>query len=190
MTTTLAAAADATTTLVSRAASGDRAAFERLIGERLDALYRTAWAILRDEAEARDATQEALVACWRELPRLREQDRFDAWLQRILVNRCRTAIRSSRRRPVRRLELVDEQIPVADGAGGEPSPDQVADDDAIRRAFARLRAEPRAILVMHHVDGRPVAEIAAVLGIPEGTAKWRLHDARRALERALAEEAR
>lgn len=67
--------------------------------------------------------------------------------------------------------------------------DAVADNDALGRAFASLRPKERAILTLHHVDERPVAEIARTLGIPEGTAKWRLHAARQALEKAMEVEA-
>ena len=86
---------DATVALVERARQGDALAFERLLRDRLDGLFRTAWAILGDESDARDATQDACIAAWRNLPGLREPERFDAWLTRVLVNGCRT-------RPVRR----------------------------------------------------------------------------------------
>lgn len=156
-------------------------------------------AILRSEEDALDAVQEAFVAAWRELPRLREPDQFDAWLGRILVNRCRTMLRH--RRVVRVREIGLEQAdhrpgsPGQDGArarehGVEGGQAQVADVDAIRRAFERLDADARALIVMHHVEVRPIAEIAALIGIPEGTVKWRLHAARKALEGHLERERR
>src|SRR6187401_2012558 len=83
--------------LVSRAQAGDQVAFTRLIDERHQQLYRTAWAILRNDADALDATQDTCLGAWRELPRLRDPECFDAWLTRSLVNLCRTALRSRRR---------------------------------------------------------------------------------------------
>src|SRR5215213_3376627 len=83
-------------TLVDRARAGDTDAFERLIDVRLDRAYRTALAIVRTDWDARDACQEAFIAAWRELPRLRDAARFDAWLDRIIVNECRMLLRRRR----------------------------------------------------------------------------------------------
>ncbi|HUG47304.1 MAG TPA: RNA polymerase sigma factor [Candidatus Limnocylindria bacterium] len=140
-------------------------------------MYRTALGILGEPADARDATQEAFVAAWRQLPSLREPERFDAWLNRITINCCRMALR--KRRGVRELRLTAD-VERADGDGS------VAFDDA----FGRLTVDQRAILLEHHLDGRSVAEIAERLGIPGGTVKSRLFTARRALERALEDERR
>ena len=169
--------------LVRRAARGDAVAFERLVTARTDRAFRIAQAILANEADAYDATQEAFVSAWRELPRLRDPERFDAWLRRILVNACRAQLR--RRGRVREISL--------DAASdrGDPDrhfPDSVSDTDVLARAFARLDVDKRSILVLHHFDHEPVAVIATTLGIPVGTAKSRLHDARIALQRALAIE--
>lgn len=177
--------------LVRRARLGDIAAFDALISTRLDRSYRLAWSILANDADASDATQEAFVAAWRQLPRLRDPAAFDAWLNRIVAN----AAGMSRRHRVRlreiRLDGLDDAPPTK-----PPSPpgirseiDDVAELDAIGRAFDRLRPDDRLLLVLHHVEDRPIAEIAGSLGIPEGTAKRRLHGARRALERAMEAEA-
>ena len=174
---------------IERARSGDDSAFAWLVDRRIDGLYRTAVAILRDEADARDAVQETLVNAWRELPTLRDVERFDAWLGRSLVNRCRTALRSRRRLRVREI-AVDRDDLAERTAFGAPLAEAISDADAIRRAFARLSADHRTILVLHHVEQRPIAEIAPLLGVAPGTVKWRLHEARRALERALAGEER
>lgn len=160
--------------LVERARAGDADAFDELARTRIDALYRMALGILGEPADACDAAQEALVAAWRQLPSLRDPDRFDAWLNRITINSCRMLAR--RRRSVREIRLTTD-VQAADTA-----------DDAFDRAFGRLAVDQRAILLEHHLDGRSVADIAERLGIPAGTAKSRLHTARRALERALAEE--
>jgi RNA polymerase sigma-70 factor (ECF subfamily) len=175
--------------LVARAQAGDQIAFTRLIDERHQQLYRTAWAILRNDADALDATQEACFGAWRELPRLRDPDRFDAWLMRSLVNRCRTALRSRKRVEVREIQLdpsVRLGVPSADRDMG----DALGVNEAIQRAFARLSPEQRTYLVLHYVEHRSIAEIAAIFKAPEGTVKWRLSEARRALETRLARENR
>ncbi|MEP6639331.1 MAG: RNA polymerase sigma factor [Chloroflexota bacterium] len=178
--------------LLERAASGDRDAFDLLIGPRLDRLYRMAVAITRSESDARDATQDACVLAWRELPRLRERAKFDAWLSQILVNAARGVVRRAGPRRVRELSMD------ADAASGNPraepsvaaETDAFANADAIQRAFARLDGTTRALLVLHYVEGTPLAEIARSTGSPVGTVKWRLSNARRALERALEAERR
>jgi RNA polymerase sigma-70 factor (ECF subfamily) len=181
--------------LVRRARLGDAAAFDALIAPRIDRCYRLAWSILLNDADAADATQDAFVAAWRQLPRLRDASVFDGWLNRIVAN----AARMARRHRVRLREVwveplsPDEDSTAGHEDGANPGDrneiDGVAEKDAIGRAFDRLRPDERAILTLHHVDERPVAEIARTLGIPIGTAKWRLHAARRALERAMEVEA-
>jgi RNA polymerase sigma-70 factor (ECF subfamily) len=189
-------AATAERSLVERARAGDADAFDLLVRDRIDAAYRLASTILGPQADARDVVQDAFLHAWRELPRLRDPERFDAWFGRILVNGCRTAMRRRKVTEVREIR----PTPVEDGEldtmamlaapGGDSPGERIPEADAIRRAFARLKEDARSILVLHHVAELPVAEIAATLGIPVGTAKWRLHDARSRLERALAEERR
>ena len=173
--------------LVERARRGDEIAFETLIRGRIDDLARTARAILGDEAEARDAAQEACVQAWRHLPRLRDVDRFDPWLTRILVNACRMRLRARSRVRVREIRLdpgLDRPGPASD------DPANHAEADAVARAFDRLRPDSRALLVLHHLGHQPVAAIAEALGIPPGTVKSRLHTARAELARALEWERR
>ena len=169
--------------LVARARTGDLDAFELIVRARTDAVYRLSLAILGDEADARDATQETFIAAWRQLPRLREADRFDAWLQRIAVNAGRMTLRARGRRRVR--EIPATQVALASAASGSSN-----DTDAalLDRALARLSFDQRSILALHHLEGRPVAEIAGILGIPDGTVKSRLFAARRALDVALRTE--
>lgn len=178
--------------LLERAARGDRDAFDALIRPRLDRLYRMAYAITRSESDARDATQDACVLAWRELPRLRDPGKFDAWLSQILVNAARGVVRRTSRTRVR--ELAIDPVDDAVGARSEPSvaaeADTFADSDAIRRAFARLDGKTRALLVLHYVEGTPLDEIARATGSPVGTVKWRLSNARAALEKALKAERR
>ncbi len=169
--------------LVRRAAGGDHLAFERLLTTRADQAFRIARAILGNDSDASDATQEAFVSAWRGLPRLRDLENFDAWLRRILVNACRAQLRGRRR--VHEISL-DETF---DRGDHRPQlSDQVSDTDMLARAFARLDADKRSILVLHHLEHEPLASIAGTLGIPVGTAKSRLSDARAALQRALIAE--
>ena len=180
--------------LVRRARTGEAAAFEVLVDSRIDRCYRLAWSILANDADAADATQDALVSAWRQLPRLRDPAVFDSWLNRIVAN----AALMARRHRVRLREVsVRPTGPAAESPQPEPRQDlhartqmdEMVDNDAIGRAFDRLRPQDRMILVLHHVEERPVAEIARSLGIPVGTAKWRLHAARGALEKAMEAEA-
>ena len=148
----------------------------------MDAVHRLTFAILGNAADAQDAAQDAFVAAWRQLPRLRDPDTFDAWLQRIAINAARMVHRARRRRNVREI--------AADSADLERTEVAVADPDAemLDRALAGLDIDQRSILVLHHLERRSVAEIAAVLGIPTGTAKSRLFAARRALQTAIDAE--
>ena len=164
--------------LVEAAADGDVDAFEALVAARLNRAFRTASAILGSEADAYDVVQEAFVATWRHLPKLRDRTKFDAWLNKMIVNRCRDALR--RRRRSREVAL--------DGAShlhSEDSLDAAGGMAALTTAFERLSVDHRHLLVMHHLHRIPVADLARELGIPEGTTKWRLHAARSALTREL-----
>ena len=164
--------------LLVRARAGDREAFEQIVLAKSEPFFRTALAIVGNEADARDATQEALVAAWRSLPGLRNLDRFDAWMGRILINECRMTLRHrGRMREVSTADLPESPEPRA-------SSGDTTDFDA---AFNRLSVDQRAMLVLHHVHGYGVSEIAAWLGIPSGTVKWRLSRARRALAAELGE---
>ena len=170
--------------LVDRAARGDVEAFEQLVLAGSDRTFRIARAILGNDADARDAVQEVYVSAWRELPRLRDHQRFDAWLRRITVNACRVGLRDRRR--VREISLDVREIDRAD-----PDKDlqqHFGDTEALSRAFDRLDAAKRTILVLHYLEGESVASIAASLQIAPGTVKWRLSEARAALSRALTAE--
>ena len=172
---------------LDRARGGDSSAFDALVEARVGSMLRLAMAITGDEAEARDAVQDALVAAWRQLSGLRDPGAFDAWLTRILVNRCRKGVR---RRGVRRLhEVPVESADTMVGAAAEDVGGAVVERRALERAFDRLSIDERTLLVLHHLEGRSLPSIAEVLGIPVGTAKSRLSKARRSLERALDREA-
>ena len=170
-------------TLVRRARGGDASAFEALAATCLPGAYRLSAAILGSESEAADATQNALMAAWRELPHLRDEHRFEAWFHRILVNECRMRVR----RQVRAREVALDSVTESPGgwARAAETLDRVEVMDLLETAFEQLDADDRAMVVMHHLEGRPLAEIAASLHMPVGTVKWRLHEARQVLQRAL-----
>jgi len=171
------------TALVDRARRGDHEAFSVLAGGAVDRLYAIARLILRDTELAEDATQDALVRAWRDLPTLRDVERFDAWLYRLLVNACADIGRHRRRW---RSELSVVAIEPAE-------PDRVselADRDQLERGLRRLSDAQRTILILHFYVGLSPHEAADALEIPVGTAKSRLHYAIDALRAALAADER
>ena len=170
--------------LVEAARSRDRAAYADLIRLRGDRLYALAYRILRDVPRAEDAVQEALVIAWRDLPGLREPDRFDAWLHRLVVRACLAEARRERRR-IPNLYVLPVDLPIAGDAFLN-----VDDRDQLERGFRRLPPEQRALIVLRHFEGRELSEIAEVLGIPVGTVGSRLHTAHRAMRAALDANAR
>jgi len=169
--------------LVRQARQGDRDAFDILLTDVVDHLYRIARLVLRDFDRAEDAVQEALVRCWRDLPSLREPDRFDAWLNRILMRAITDEARKKRGFVANVVQLKVEPA-VADSSGA------LADRDEIDRVFERLSVEHRTIVVLHHYLGMTTDEAARTVGIPHGTAKSRLHYATEALRAALEADAR
>lgn len=177
--------------VVERARRGDAEAFDAITRAGIDRSFRLAMAILRSEPDARDAVQDAYLAAWRRLPSLREPDRFEAWLDRILVNACRMQLRHGRVVRLREVPVNDVFDRGQPGRASEvDTTDHVADVELVRAALGRLEPDERIVVVLHHLEDRPVAEIASVLGIPEGTVKWRLHEARAALARILGEDER
>ena len=170
--------------LVERAQRGDRAAFAVLARSRSDRLFGIARRILRDVDRAEDAVQETLVIAWRELPRLRDPDRFEAWLTRLLVNAAYLEAKRVRRYAANIRILPIDGLQVADAAG------VIADRDQLERGFRRLSPEQRAVLVLRHYLGLEPAEIAETLGIAEGTVRSRLFYAHRAMRAALEADSR
>jgi RNA polymerase sigma-70 factor (ECF subfamily) len=170
--------------LVEQAQRGDREAFAILARARGDALFGVARRILRDVGLAEDAVQQTLVIAWRELPRLRDPDRFDAWLQRTLVHACYAEGRR------KRAWMSAIRVLPVDGPAGPDDLASMIDRDEVERGFRRLSPEQRAILVLHHYLGLGSNEIGEVLGIPPGTARSRLHYAHRAMRALLEADAR
>jgi RNA polymerase sigma-70 factor (ECF subfamily) len=170
--------------LVEAAQRGDQAAFVDLVRSTGDRLFALAYRILRDVDRAEDALQDALVIAWRDLRGLRDPDRFDAWINRLVTNVCiAQATRERRRTANLRVLPVD----------GPAAPDDLlglGDRDQLERGFRRLTPEERAVLVLHHYAGYPLVEIAGSLGVSPGTVRSRLHHAHRAMRAALEAEAR
>ena len=165
--------------LVERARSGDQEAFADLVHQVSDSLFGVARRILRDPGLAEDVLQNALVTIWRKLPHLREPDRFEAWAYRIVVHACYADAPRNRRWadtvrviPIDRADVADEY-------------QSISDRDELERAFRGLPLDQRAVFVLHHHVGLPLVDVADILGIPDGTARSRLHYATRALRTAF-----
>ena len=164
--------------VVDRAMHGDHDAFAALIGQATNRLFALACLILRDTDRAEDATQEAIVAAWRELPRLREPKRFDAWLRRLTVNACYDEARRVRRRA--EISLIH-----AGGRSTADSSSEFVEHDRVDRAFRRLPFDQRTVLVLQHHFDQSHTEIAETLGIPIGTVKSRIRYGTAALRASL-----
>ena len=156
--------------LVERARRGDHDAFAELAGAAISRLDATAWLMLRDADRAMDAVQTALIRAWRDLPALRDPDRFDAWLYRLVIHACTDEIRQVRRH---RFDVDISEITTSPVVPDATS--AVADRDQIERGFRRLGPEERAVIVLHHFLDLPLPEVASTLQIPLGTVKSRLY---------------
>jgi len=166
--------------LVGRAQSGDAEAFETLIRATYDKLFAVAVRILRDRYEAEDAVQDAVVRCWRDIRGLRDPDRFEAWLYRLVVNASRDRMRRQRR------ALPDGGTLPSDLRATGDDYATLVEHDALEGAFLTLSADHRIVLLLAHYAGYSAPEIAAILSVPTGTVYSRLHYAMRAMRAALA----
>lgn len=168
--------------LVERARGGDHDAFAELARVVVVRLDQAARLILRDPELARDAVQEGLIRAWRDLRKLRDPDRFDAWIYRLTVNACLDQARHKRRRVVE-VELMTLHAPsTPDSASAH------ADRELVDEVLAQLDEQGRAIVVLHYYIGLPLTDVAATLGIPVGTVKSRLHRALAAMRVAIDTE--
>jgi RNA polymerase sigma-70 factor (ECF subfamily) len=174
--------------LEERALAGDHDAFSELARVSIGRLYVVARLILRDDARAEDATQEALLAAWRRLEGLRDPDRFEAWLHRLLVNACYREARKGRRR--RSIEVHVDSLAMPEAPGATDRDFDLADRDQLERGFRRLDVDQRTVLVMHYYLGFSLDDAAEVLGVPPGTVRSRLHRAINAMRAALEADAR
>jgi RNA polymerase sigma-70 factor (ECF subfamily) len=170
--------------LVDRAKRGDEEAFDALARTVGDRCMGIAHRILRDSHLAEDAVQAALIVAWRELRTLRDPDRFEPWLHRILINQCYAEARRRAR------WSADIRLLPIDGSAEAPGILSVDDRDQLERAFRRLTLEQRAVIVLHHYLDLPLPDVAVRLDVPLGTAKSRLHHARAALRASLEADAR
>ncbi len=166
--------------LVERARSGDQEAFADLVHQVSDSLFGVARRILRDPGLAEDVLQNALVTIWRKLPHLRDVDRFDGWAYRIVVHACYAVAPHNRQ-----WAATVRVLPIEPA---EPTDDfqSIDDRDELERAFRGLPLDQRAVFVLHHHVGLPLVAVAETLGIPDGTARSRLHYATRALRAGFA----
>ena len=170
------------TDLVTRAQGGDQEAFADLVYAIADRFLAVSHRILSDIDLAEDATQQALLSVWQDLPQLRDPARFEAWSYRILVRACYAEGRKTRHwAPNLRLLSVDE--PTVDGTG------TVVDRDQLERAFRRLSLNHRTVVVLHHYLDLPLDRVADIVGAPRGTVGSRLHYATRQLRSALIADA-
>jgi RNA polymerase sigma-70 factor, ECF subfamily len=165
--------------LVERAQRGDREAFGALVGMISDRMYGLAARILRDNDLAEDAYQSALINAWRQLPSLRDPDRFEGWVRKVLIHACYAEARR------RRSWTANVRVLPVDGPAGVDELVSIDDRDRLDRAFRRLSIEQRTVFVLHHHEGRSLVEIAESLDIPAGTARSRLHYATRVLRAAI-----
>jgi RNA polymerase sigma-70 factor, ECF subfamily len=169
--------------LVEQAQRGDHDAFALLARASVARLDSAARLILRDRELARDAVQDTLIGAWRNLPGLRDPDRFDAWLHRLLVRYCIDSLRRRRSRPFE-VELAELDGPTT----ADVAPD-VADRELVDDAMRHLDPASRAVVVLHYYLGLPLPEAAAALGIPVGTAKSRLHRSLAVMRSAIVSDA-
>ena len=170
--------------LVEQAMHGDEAAFDALIGRVGDQLHSVARRILRDPYLAEDATQRALLDAWRNLPTLRDPDRFEAWLYRLLVNACHAEARRERRHRANVRLLESDEPLVSDSAA------RIATQLQLDQAFRRLGVEHRTVVVLIHYLGLSAGEAADAMGTPVGTVRSRLHYALKQLRAAVEADAR
>ena len=171
-------------TIVARAQRGDEEAFGLIVDSAGGRLHAVAHRILRDTDLAEDATQQALLDIWRDLPDLRDPARFDAWSYRLLVRACHAEGRRMRRATPNLHLLPTDESTVEEGLS------EVVDRDQLERGFRRLSLEHRAVVVLHHYLDMPLEQIAETLGVPPGTVRSRLHHAMRGLRAALDADAR
>jgi RNA polymerase sigma-70 factor (ECF subfamily) len=170
--------------LVERAMHGDEEAFGQLVDRIGDSLHSVARRILRDTSLAQDATQQALLDAWRNLPTLRDPDRFEAWAYRLVVNACHNEARRERRHRGN-LRLLSHDEPMT------PDPaSRIAIQDQLDHAFLRLSIEHRTVVVLVHYLGLTPGEAAEVMGTPIGTVRSRLHYALQDLRSALEADSR
>jgi RNA polymerase sigma-70 factor (ECF subfamily) len=177
--------------LVQRAKEHDERAYEVLFARHQRRIYSIVYGMLRNDADASDATQEAFVRAYRSLHRLEAPGAFGGWLAQIAVNICRDILK----RPRIVARSLDEPMGDEDSEYKLEIPDWTDSpekasmnqelQDVVNRAIGTLSPDHRAVVTMHHLEGMDVLQIADVLGVSEGTVKSRLSRARAELRRKL-----
>lgn len=165
--------------LIRRAQSGDQRAFDTLASGLVARFHAIAYRVLQDPDLAQDATQQALISIWRDLPQLHDPSRFEGWSYRLLIRACYKEAGRQRRWRLRTLATTDIEPIIMDPT------DTVAEQDRLRRGFARLSVEHRAAVVLHHYLGQTQGQVAEALGIPVETVRSRLRHAMRGLRAAI-----
>jgi RNA polymerase sigma-70 factor (ECF subfamily) len=171
--------------LVERAQKGDHDAFAVLARGAISRLDKTAWLMLRDADQASDAVQNALVRAWRDLPSLRDPDRFEAWLYRLVIRACADELRRARSR---RFDVDITDLTTAPVVSDSTT--AVANRDQLERGFRQLGPEERSVIVLHHYLDLPLPEVASTLQLPLGTVKSRLYRGLRQMRATLEADAR
>ena len=170
--------------MVARAQGGDRDAFERIVNVSFDRCHGVAMRLLRDREAAEDAVQQAMVNIWRDLPRLRDPSRYDAWSYKLLLRACYAEYHKT----PRWMPAIGDGTTVEPRAGTDYG--AVIDRDQLERGFRRLSMDHRAVVVLHHYLDLPLDQVASVLEVPVGTVKSRLHRALAEMRSALEADAR
>ena len=165
--------------LVRRAQDGDQLAFDTLATGLVTRFHAVGFRVLQDADLAQDATQQALITIWRDLPQLRDPDRFEGWAYRVLIHACYKEAGRRRRWRLHTSDVPTCEIHVAD------STTAVVERDRLWRGFARLSLEHRAVVVLHHYLGQTQGQVAETLDIPVETVRSRLRHAMRGLRAAI-----
>ncbi len=158
---------EAVADLVTRAKSGDRFAFDELVGPLINQAFRLAYGMLHDREAAEDAVQEATMRSWRKLGNLRPGTPMRPWFLAIVANQCRTTIRG------RWWSVLRLDGPL--GAAGSAFEDRIVRGADVRAALRRLAPDQREALVLHYYLDLPLHEVAAIAGVPVGTVKSRMN---------------
>jgi len=170
--------------LVVRAQRGDKEAYARLATDLADRFLAVSRRIVRDVDLAEDATQQALLSIWCDLPQLRDPARFEAWSYRLSLRACYAEGRKQRRwAPNLHILPANEPASAAEFSS-------VVDRDLLEMAFRRLSFDHRTVVVLHHYLDLPLDRVADLLGVPVGTVNSRLHHAMRGMRAALDADAR
>ena len=178
--------------LLDRARAGDKLAFGQLVRRHQRRVYACAVQMLADQAGADDAVQETFLRAFRAIDRFDGRSELSTWLYRICVNVCLNLIR--RRRRTDALDVQDPRLPepTADATQGENHPETAAETRELQGRLAialdQLTPSLRTTVILVLVQGVPHKEAAQILGCPEGTVAWRIHEARRRLREALADD--